>query len=84
MNNPTTAQAPIQRPTFRGDHATHLVNQENAVTLIQEALARSHQQEAQQAAAQHRLARRATAGRRWARLASWAAARADRARDRIG
>jgi hypothetical protein len=78
----TVPSAPIQHPTVHRDVTTHLVNQENAMTLIQEALARSHQQEAQRVAEQHRLARRVTAGRGWARLASWAAARAERARHR--
>ncbi|MBC3190274.1 hypothetical protein H7X46_04255 [Pseudonocardia sp. C8] len=80
MNDLTTA--PIARPETPGAHAGHLVNQENAMTLIHEALARSHQREAQRAAAEHRLARRLTAGRRWSRLASWASARAERARAR--
>ena len=70
------------RPAVRGTHAIHLVNQENAMTLIHEALARSHQQEAQRVADEYRLARRVTAGRRWSRLASWASARAERARVR--
>ena len=84
MKHLTTAPvAPTARPMTGGD-ATHLVNQENAMTLIQEALARSHQQESQRAAAEYRLARRLTAGRRWSRLALWAAARAERARIRTG
>ncbi|ANY05894.1 hypothetical protein [Pseudonocardia sp. HH130630-07] len=86
MNLTTAPMAPIERPTVRGELAahTHIVNQENVVTLIQEALARSHQHEAQRAAAEHRLARSIVAGRRWARLAAWASARAERARHRTG
>lgn len=48
--------------------------------LLDEALARSRQQEAEQAAREHALARRFTAGRRWSRLAAFAARRAERAR----
>ncbi|MBN9790944.1 MULTISPECIES: hypothetical protein [unclassified Pseudonocardia] len=76
--------APAVRPISRTDRSSHLVNQENVMTLIQEALARSHQQEAQRAAAEHRLARRLTAGRGWSRIAAWAASRAERARLRAG
>lgn len=68
------------RPT--GEHQLAHRTPETAMTLMQEALARSHQHEAQRRAAEHRLARRATAGRGWARLASWANARAERARVR--
>ncbi|MEJ8278499.1 hypothetical protein [Pseudonocardia spirodelae] len=82
MNDLTTA--PAVRPMSRTDLPTHLVNQENAMTLIQEALARSHQQEAQRVAAEYRRARRLTAGRGWSRLATWASARAERARLRNG
>ncbi|MFP5023222.1 hypothetical protein [Pseudonocardia phyllosphaerae] len=69
------------RPTG-GEHTATHPTQENAMSLIQEALARSHQHEARQRAAEHRLARQLTAGRGWTRLASWAAARAERARTR--
>jgi len=48
--------------------------------LMNEALARSRQQEAEQAARDHALARQLTAGRRWSRLAAFAARRAERAR----
>ncbi|MGI9003755.1 MAG: hypothetical protein ACR2GH_19250 [Pseudonocardia sp.] len=51
--------------------------------LLHEALARSRQDEAEQAARQFALARRLTAGRRWARLAGFAARRAARARARV-
>lgn len=50
--------------------------------LIHEALARSRQQEAEEAARRHRLARRLTAGRRWARLARYATQRAQRSAER--
>ncbi|MFC5234878.1 hypothetical protein [Pseudonocardia zijingensis] len=48
--------------------------------LLHEALARCRHQEALEAARQHALVRRFTAGRRWARLAGYAARRAERAR----
>jgi hypothetical protein len=47
--------------------------------LLHEALARTRMREAEQAARQHRQARRLTAGRNWRRLARWSARRADRA-----
>lgn len=52
--------------------------------LLEEALARSRQQEAQQAARDHALARRIVAGRRWTMLARFAARRAERARTAAG
>ena len=52
----------------------------NAMLLLDEALARSRQREAEQAAREHALARQIVAGRRWARLAAFAARRAERAR----
>ena len=48
--------------------------------LMHEALARSRQQEAEQSAREHALARQFVAGRGWARLAAFAARRAERAR----
>jgi hypothetical protein len=48
--------------------------------LLNEALARSRQQEAEQAAREYALARSLVAGRRWARLAAFAARRAEKAR----
>ena len=51
-----------------------------AMLLLDEALARSRQQQAEKAAREHALARRLTAGRRWARLSAFAARRAERAR----
>jgi hypothetical protein len=64
-------QAPRRtRPVTRDREGTQM--------LIHEALARSRQQEAREAARQ--LVRRLTAGRRWASLARFAARRADRAR----
>ncbi|MFB9387339.1 hypothetical protein ACFFTK_29725 [Pseudonocardia petroleophila] len=48
--------------------------------LMDEALARSRQHEAQQAARDHALVRQLTAGRRWSWLAAFAARRAERAR----
>lgn len=51
-----------------------------AMLLLDEALARSRQQQAEKAAREHALARQLTAGRRWARLSAFAAKRAERAR----
>lgn len=51
-----------------------------AMLLLDEALARSRQQQAEKAAREHALARQLTAGRRWARLSAFAARRAERAR----
>ncbi|MCW0212705.1 MAG: hypothetical protein OJJ54_05055 [Pseudonocardia sp.] len=50
------------------------------VMLLEEALARSRQQEAEEAARRYRQAREVTAGRLWSRLAAYAARRAERAR----
>ena len=55
-----------------------------APLLLHEALARSRQHDAEQAAREHRLARRLTAGRGWTRLAAYAAGRAQRARTGSG
>jgi len=55
-------------------------DREGTKMLLHEALARSRQQEAIEAAQQHALVRRVVAGRRWAMLAGFAARRADRAR----
>lgn len=52
--------------------------------LLHEALARSRQREAEQAAREHALARQLMAGRRWALLARFATRRADRARADVG
>lgn len=90
MSYLTTTEPTTTHPAGRGGDTAHLadtahhVNQENAMTLIHEAMARSDQQQAQREAAEYRLARRFTAGRRWSRLASWASARAERARARAG
>jgi hypothetical protein len=54
-----------------------------AMLLLDEALARSRQREAEQAAREHALARQIVAGRRWARLAAFAARRAERARANV-
>jgi hypothetical protein len=50
------------------------------VMLLEEALARSRQQDAEEAARRYRQARELTAGRLWSRLAAYAARRAERAR----
>ncbi|NMH97116.1 hypothetical protein [Pseudonocardia acidicola] len=59
-------------------------DREGIAMLLHEALARARQQEAEQAAAEHRLARRLRAGRRWTRLARFAERRAERARRHLG
>lgn len=82
MKHLTTATALPAERSARRDRSTGLVNQENAMSLIHEALARSHQQEAQREAAEYRLARRLSAARRWTRLATWVSVRAERARAR--
>jgi hypothetical protein len=55
-------------------------DREGTPMLLHEALARSRQQEAREAARHHALVRQFTAGRRWASLAGFAARRAARAR----
>ncbi len=55
-------------------------DREGTLMLLHEALARSRQQEAQEAARRHALARSLTAGRSWAVLARFATRRAHRAR----
>jgi hypothetical protein len=55
-------------------------DREGTLMLLHEALARSRQQEAEQAAREHALVRSVTAGRRWAGLARFASRRAERAR----
>jgi hypothetical protein len=55
-------------------------DREGMLMLIHEALARSRQREAEEAARQYRLVRSLTAGRYWAWLAGFAARRATRAR----
>jgi hypothetical protein len=61
-----------------------VLHREGTEMLLHEALARSRQQEAEEAARQYALARRFTAGRRWATLAGFAARRAARARAGAG
>jgi hypothetical protein len=72
---PQTVSVPT-RPIVRDREGTQM--------LLHEALARSRQQEAVEAARQHALARQFVAGRRWARLAGFAARRAARARAAAG
>jgi hypothetical protein len=72
---PRTEHEPT-RPIVRDREGTRM--------LLHEALARSRQQEAIEAARQHALARRFVAGRRWARLARFATRRAARARAAAG
>jgi hypothetical protein len=69
----------LEPQTTRPTHATTLDTQGSAM-LLNEALARSRQREAEQAAREHRLARALCRGRGWARLARYCARRAERAR----
>lgn len=71
MSYPTNALASAPAMTDR---------EGSAMLLLHETLARSRQQEAEQAAREHALARELTAGRKWAWLAAFAARRAERAR----
>jgi hypothetical protein len=68
---------PPAAPTFPRPVVLH---REGTEMLLHEALARSRQREAEQAAREYVLARRFTAGRRWASLAGFAARRAELAR----
>ena len=77
MTHFTTPQtAALTRPDVR--------DREGTAMLLHEALARSRQQEAEQAAREYALARHLTAGRLWDRLAGFAARRAARARAGAG
>jgi len=76
----TTLVTRIDRPK----QPTTLDAQGSAMLLMNEALARSRQHDAERAAYEHRLARRLSAGRTWARLARYAARRAERARAAAG
>jgi hypothetical protein len=51
--------------------------------LIYESLARERMREAEQAAEHSRLVRRLSSARRWQRVSSWAARRAERASDML-
>lgn len=64
------------RPAVRGREVMPM--------LLHEALARSRQREAEEAARRYRLARSFRAGRRWAQLAGFAARRAARLRAAAG
>jgi hypothetical protein len=72
---PQIESAPV-RPVVRDREGTNM--------LLHEALARSRQQEAMEAARQHALVRQFVAGRRWALLAGFAERRAARARAAAG
>jgi hypothetical protein len=61
-----------------------VLHREGTEMLLHEALARSRQREAERAAREYALARRLTAGRRWASLAGFAARRAELARVAAG
>lgn len=66
------------RVTVRDREDLHIRGR--GMLLLNEALARSRQREAELAAREHALARRFVAGRRWTMLARFAARRAERAR----
>jgi hypothetical protein len=72
---PQTVSVPV-RTVVRDREGTNM--------LLHEALARSRQQEALEAARQHAMARQFVAGRRWALLAGFAARRAACARAAAG
>ena len=74
MNQPQTDLAP--RPTD--------LDREGTAMLLHEALARSRQQEAVEAARRYALARPLAAGRTWSRIARFAARRAASARAAAG
>lgn len=76
MTQQTPAPQTAPRPTVR--------NRKDTTMLLEEALARSRQREAEEEARRYRLARHLTAGRRWALLAGFAARRAARARSAAG
>lgn len=76
MTNLSTSTAGPSAVRDREDRNT----QGHGMLLMNEALARSRQHEAEQAAREHALARQLTAGRRWSRLAAFATRRAERAR----
>jgi hypothetical protein len=78
MSDLATAR-PAPRP-LGADVPPALRHREGNLMLLHEALARSRQREAQEAARRYALARELTAGRTWAQLARFAARRADRAR----
>ncbi|WP_181783207.1 hypothetical protein, partial [Pseudonocardia pini] len=71
----STFVTPIDHPK----QPTTLDAQGTAMLLMNEALARSRQRDAEQAGYEHRLVRRLAAERRWARVAAYAARRAERA-----
>ncbi len=75
----TTATAGPSAIRDREDRHT----QGHGMLLMHEALARSRSREAEQAARDHAIARQFLAGRRWARLADFAARRAARAREGV-
>jgi hypothetical protein len=72
------------RPTAVALPRPVVLHREGTEMLLHEALARSRQREAEEAARQFALARRCTAGRGWATLAGFAARRAARARADAG
>jgi hypothetical protein len=71
-------------PTAPTQPRPMVLHREGTQMLLHEALARSRQREAEEAARDYALARRLTAGRRWATLAGFAARRAARARAGAG
>ncbi|GAA5158570.1 hypothetical protein GCM10023321_38540 [Pseudonocardia eucalypti] len=71
---------PSSQTEVAGPTGTRLMHKGVRQMLLYEALARARMREAEEAAARYRVARRLVAGRRWARLAKYATARAERAR----
>jgi len=72
-------QLEIRTRRAHTDRPTVLDAQGTAMLLMNEALARSRQRDAEEAR-RHRIARRLAAERRWSRLAAYAERRARRAR----
>jgi hypothetical protein len=65
------------------NHIDLVIPEGTKTMLLYENLARERMREAEQVAAEQRLVRRLNAGKRWERLAMWAARRAKRARDQL-
>ena len=71
---------PIDKPTY-DDPMIPVLPKGTKTMLLQENLARERMREAEQVAREQRLVRRLNSVRRWERLSTWAARRAERARN---
>ena len=63
------------------NHVNDIRPKGSKTMLIYESLARERMREAEQAAREYRLVRRLSSVRRWERLSTWAARRAERAQE---